>query len=234
MSKGAVRSKLTIRVWERLFNLLEDRTEKICQRRDALLERVIAHEIDYLRKDLPEPNSAVARAHIEHHLKLLLQGSSKQISLSLSPTTAEKLDTVCRKKNVPREAFLNRVILFLVAKPGFIDRAFFDLDAKTAHEIRTEIKNEFGLNLELANGFAPLPMIADILADPFWGYREMTEKVSKDAGETYTFYGMPLRQENLMGLNCYVPDSVIPGTPAYHETQKLANELLTQLGGENT
>lgn len=227
------RSKLTIRVWDRLFKLLEARTAEISLRRDALLERVIAHEIEHMLGDLPAPNSEAARAHLEHHLKVLLRGSSKQISVSLSPDTAEKLEAACKEKNVPREAFLNRVILLLVAKPGFVDAALFGLDRETAHKIRTEIKHEFALNLELENGFAPLPMIADILADPFWGYRAMTEKVSKDAEESYSLYAMPFLQESLIGLNCHVPDFKVPGTQAYNDAQKQELEILAQLGGEN-
>jgi hypothetical protein len=213
------------------MNLLDARTADISLRRDALLEGVIAHEIAYLVEDLPTPNSDAARSHIEHHLKLLLQGSSKQVSLTLSPETAEKLEAACKEKNVPREAFLNRVILLLVAKPGFVDAALFGLDRMAAHEIRTEIKHEYSLNLELENGFAPLPMIADILADPFWGYRAMTEKVSKDAGENYTFYGMHFHQESYLGLNCHIPDHLVPGTKAYIAANE-EFESLVQLGGK--
>ena len=226
------RSKLTIQIWDRLFNLLEKRTAEICQRRDALLERVIANEIDHLREDLPMANSKAARAHIEHHLKLLLSASKRQVTLSLSPDTANRLDAICTEKNVPREAFLNRVILFLVAKPTFLDAALFGLDPKVAHEIRTDIKNKFHVNLELENGFAPLPMIADILADPFWGYREMAAEISKAAGEDYTLYGMPFRQENFLGLNCFVADAEVPGTDAYLAAQQAADQMLADLGGE--
>ena len=213
MSTKSPRTKLTIRVWDLLFNRLVKRTEETCQRRDALLECVIAHEIGQLRDDLPEPNSQSARAHIERHLKLLLTDASKQMSLALSPTTAEQLEAVCSEKNVPREAFLNRVILLLVAKPSFVDGALFRLDSTTAHGIREQITTEFN-NLELENGFAPLPMIAGILADPFWGYREMTGRMPTDADEKYTLYGLPFWQDHLLGLNCYVPDRLVPGTAA--------------------
>lgn len=232
MGAKTLRSKLTIHLWDRLFNLLVERTDAICLRRDALLERVIAHEIGYLREDLPQPNSSAARAHIEHHLKLLLARSSKQVSVALSPNTAEQLEAVCTEKNVPREAFLNRVILLLVAKPSFIDQALFGLDSQSAHEMRVEIKYQAHLNLELENGFAPLPMIADILVDPFWGYREMTAKLSAGTHEEETLYGLPFRQESLLGLNCYIPDQLVPGTSAYLEAQKRADELLAELGGE--
>lgn len=226
------RSKLTIQIWDRLFNLLEQRTAEICQRRDALLERVIANEIDHLRDDLPVANSEAARAHIEHHLKLLLSGSKRQITLSLSPDTATRLDEVCTEKNVPREAFLNRVILFLVAKPTFLDAALFGLKPDVAHEMRTDIKNQYSVNLELENGFAPLPMIADILADPFWGYRAMAAEVSTDAGGDYTLYGMPFGQKNFLGLNCFVADAEVPGTDAYLAAQQEADQMLAELGGE--
>jgi hypothetical protein len=226
------RAKLTIAIWDRLFSLLEERTETCHQRRDSLLEHVIALEIDHLRDDLPQANSGPARSHIEHHLKLLLTDAKKQMSLSLSPETALKLEAVCREKNVPRESFLNRIILLLVAKPAFLDDALFGLDPQDAHGIRVKIKNEFSLNLELENGFAPLPMISSILIDPFWGYRAMTEVLSNDGDEDYTLYGMAFRDRSLIGLNCYLPDSEIPGTQEYLATQTRLGQILAELGSK--
>jgi hypothetical protein len=75
-------------------------------------------------------------------------------------------------------------------------------------------------------------MIADILADPFWGYREMAAEVSKDAGEDHTLYGMPFRQQNFLGLNCVVADAEVPGTDAYLAAQQEADQMLADLGGE--
>jgi hypothetical protein len=225
------RAKLTIRVWDRLFELLAKRTDEISLRRDALLEKVISHEVEHLRADLQMANSEAARAHIEHHLKLLLSGQSKQVSLALTPTTAEALDNVCAEKNVPREAFLNRVILLLVAKPDFLDRALFGLEPDEAHQLRIDIKNDFGTNVELENGFAPLPTIAAIVSDPFWGYRQMMAAGCEGAEEKWTLYGMPFTLEELYGLNCFFPDYLVPGTPAYRERQAHGRTLLDSLGG---
>ena len=227
------RTKLTVRLWERLFNLLGERTEAICLRRDTLLEQVIANEINHLESDLPKPNSSAARAHIEHHFKLLLKSGSRQISLAMSPDIAKQLEAVCTEKNVPREAFLNRVILLLVAQPAFIDDALFELNSADAHQIRTDIKHEYSLNMELANGFAPLPMIADILVDPFWGYRAMMEKISKGTDDKHTLYGKSFMRDDLIGLNCYLPDECVPGTNANLEAQNRARALFAQLGGVN-
>jgi hypothetical protein len=232
MDTKTPRQKLTVRVWDRLFNLLVTRTDECCQRRDALLEQVLSNEIDQLRSDLPLPNSQAARAHIEYHLKVLFAGGKKQMSLALTQETAAKLEAVCQEKNVPRESFLNRLILLLVAKPGFIDQALFNLDSETAHIMRMEIKNAYGLNLELENGFAPLPMVSSILADPFWGYRAMAEKRSDDDGEHYTLYGLTFLMDNLMGLNCYVPDNQVPGTDAFLASQQAVSHLLAELGGD--
>lgn len=232
MKNNTPRSKLTVRIWDRLFNLLEERTSEICLRRDALLERVIDREIDRLREELPEPNSDVARAHIEHHLKLLIGGSKKQITLSLSPNTATKLEEICSEKNVPREAFLNRLILLLVAKPSFLDKTLFGLSPKEANELRVHIKNQMGSPIELENSFAPLPIMSAILSDPFGMYRELVAQLSEDAKENYTLYGMPFLNESLLGLNCHIPDMLVPGTSAYLEAQQQAENMLAELGDE--
>jgi hypothetical protein len=213
------RTKLTVRVWQQLLDLLTERTDAICFRRDQLLERVIAHEIDHLVADIPEPNSSAARAHIEHHFKLLLGSGGKQISLALSQELAKRLDAACTEKNVPRESFLNRVILLLIAKPKFLDTHLFGLDPEEAQQLRIEIKNSYDANTELANGFAPLPIIADVLVDPFWGYRAMIEKINEWANEKYSLYGTSFHAKNLIGLNCHLADIWVPGTAAYKQVE---------------
>lgn len=234
MNTPHTRSKLTVRVWDRLVNLLAERAEEICLRRDALLGQVIALEIDHLREDLAQPNSQAARRHIEHHLRALLSGSNgRQLSLALSPATVQRLEDACAEKNVPREAFLNRVILLLVAKPDFLERALFNVDPEDGRSLRSAVHQKFMVNLELTNGFAPLPTIADILADPFWGYREMTAVMAEDAGEPMTFYSLQFTSEALCGLNCYVPDARVPGTAAYLATQQeqqAFSQLMAALG----
>jgi hypothetical protein len=61
----------------------------------------------------------------------------------------------------------------------------------------------------------------------------MMDKISEGTDDKHTLYGKSFKGDNLIGLNCYLPDDLVPGTNAYLETQNRVQELLAQLGGTN-
>ena len=234
-TKTIPRTKLTVRIWGHLFNLLEERVEACGFRRDTFLEKIIAHEVGLLGDELPQSNSDAARAHIEHHLKLRFKSGHKQMSLSMSADVADELASICEDKNVPREAFLNRLIMLLVAKPEFLDRYFFGLyGTGEGDSFRKDVAKDYGPNVELESGFAPLPMIAAVVADPFGLYRAMLEILSFKQGESYTLYGLQMNHPSLLGLNCYLPDDSVPGTPEFNAAESAAKEMEDLIGLHTT
>ena len=234
-TKTIPRTKLTVRIWGHLFNLLEEWVEACGFRRDTFLEKIIGHEVGLLGDELPQSNSDAARAHIEHHLKLMFKSGHKQMSLSMSADVAEELASICKDKNVPREAFLNRLIMLLVEKPEFLDRHFFGLyDVNDARSLRIDVTNEYGQSAELESRFAPLPMIAAVVADPFGLYRAMLEIRSVEQGKSYTLYGLQMPHPSLLGLNCYLPDDSVPGTPEFNAAKSAEKEMEDLIGLHTT
>ena len=219
------RTKLTIRIAKRFFDRFSERVEASFVRRDAFLAHVVKSELERLRDDLPTPNSSAARAYIEHHLRQLFLAGYQQISLPVDPDTASRIHDVCLETNVPREAFVNRLVFLLIADSGLLGRQLFGLEDDDAHELREEVKADYMMNLELEMGFAPLPMVAEILAEPFERYRLMLEA----QGEKRTLHGVEFTQSALTGFNCYLPDSSVPGTEAYELAQRDARRILESL-----
>ena len=194
-----------------------------CLRRDDYLAKVIELELEYLEEEVPEPNSEAARTFIKRSLND--ERLEKQwMSIQLPGYLVEKLDETCKKINIPRDAFLNRLLFMLAAPPKTIDEIFFDDFEDWRTEVWGEGKYE-GPFYE--NVFYPLEQAID----PFWPIRyglELKRQYRKNS--TWNFYTTQLDNglgANLYGLNCYLPDHSIPGS---HENKKFLAELDALLG----
>jgi len=81
------------------------------------------------------------------------------------------------------------------------------------------------------HAFSPLGRIVDIMSDPLRRYRDMLQMLyvqilesQRVAGQDttlleaeqycYTPFGMPLEVDDLVGLNCYLPDIAVTESPA--------------------
>ena len=194
-----------------------------CLRRDDYLARVISLELEYLAEEVPEPNSDQARAFIKRSLNDE-RLDRQTMSIQLPDQLVEHLDDTCKKKNIPRDAFLNRLLFMLAAPPKTIDQIFFADFADWRTEVWSEGKNE-GPFFE--NVLYPLEQ----KIDPFWAIRYGLElKKQRWKNRTSNFYTTQLDDglgANLYGLNCYLPDHSIPGSP---EKRKFLAELDALLG----
>jgi hypothetical protein len=228
-SGNTTRSKIQISLWTVLHDALNRLVEQSCFRRDALLERIVSSELPHLEKEISIPNSLAAQRIIANHLVLLPRTAW---TLQLSPETIRKLTAVCEAKRIPRDAFFNRLVLCLVATPKIL-QIVFGLD-----DYRREVDRQWESPAE-EHSWQCLRMMPDLVQDPFWFIRAALEIGSGESDVTTTFYGAyipeglfgnprksPLpgkkRAPNVLGLNVYLPDSMIPGHPA----EKAALEAL--------
>ncbi|QKE41965.1 MAG: hypothetical protein HO274_12140 [Ferrovum myxofaciens] len=150
-----------------------------------------------------------------------------------------------------RDAFFNRLFLLLAASPKVVNTLLFgNLGDEWRTEVWTENKHDGPF---FQNGFYPLePMI-----DPFWAIRSGLEMYANDAGlEDYiepksgksirvkrdftgavapadnlytTIFEQKVRNNDLLGLSCYMPDWRIPGHGAEQEHRAKLDELLAEL-----
>lgn len=131
--KNDSKSKVSINIYSPLAELLNKKLTKACIKRDAYLDLVIKNECDFLCNEIKTPNTNKVKKHISKKIKGL---NTKPVSLFLSTETAQLLNKVCDEKNVPRDAFLNRIYLLLTIStdainilfPGFNQSKDFDND----------------------------------------------------------------------------------------------------------
>lgn len=242
--------KITTKIRTDVINKLTKKFDAACLRRDAFLERVLEIEIPALDKEVAIPNSDEARKVVSKSLaELIKEDRMKPVSFSLRDDLVKQLDEICKRKNIVRDAFFNRVLFLLASRPEDIDHLFFfhrEDDWRT--EVWSELRNDGPF---FNNVFYPLePEI-----DPFWPIRAGLEleisnsklidyevpktgeiiQVKMDAnGRPHlpeSLYTVTFTENELMGLNTYIPEWKIPGPQEQDKPQKELDELLNELFG---
>lgn len=226
-------AKRLVAVWEPLIGLLNKKVKSACLKRDEFLDHVLRHEAQMLTQEVSGRNSDEAKAYITTHLGMLRR---KQVNLNLSTETVQAVADACEKVNVPRDAFINRVVLFLVAGKPFFKRLLVDIDWDwTEGKVIEDYYNYFNPTLD-----GSLSAIEDtVKSDPFQFYRACIEVTKNDGGEAEALHEAFLTKdflkgkhgpESTIGFNCYVPDFQIEGHPAYKEMFDDLEKLLMDLG----
>ncbi len=177
----------------------------------------------------------------------------KLVSLALPTELTQRLNEICARKRIVRDAFFNRVFLLLAASPKVVDTLLFgDVGSQWRTEVWSENKHDGPF---FQNGFYPLePMI-----DPFWAVRCGLEMYANDAGlKDYvepisgntirvqtnlteepvpadslytTIFEQKVKGGDLHGVSCYFPDWRIPDHAAAKAHQAKLDELLGDFEG---
>lgn len=210
---SATTRKVPAKIWRHILRKFEARVEATCLRRDAYLSKVIGFEVCRLDEDVTEPNSKQASLFISAQLDCL---DRKSISFTLDATVVDRLNEICAGKGVVRDAFFNRLIFWLAASPKVIDTilgADWDSEVWKRHEYDIGIYKAALYPLDESS-------IASFI-DPLWAVHEHY-KLQRDSGATEGFYTSLLthgmfENTNLWGLNTYLSDAFVPGTPLARE-----------------
>lgn len=238
---GTKITKTTIKVWRPLVAKLEARLNETCLRRDLYLSRLLSTEVVNLDQEVAVANSPAAYNHVLERLDRL---DRKAMSLALPPDVLDKVNDVCSRKNIVRDAFFNRLFLLLAASPKAIDAIFF---RGYQGDWKRDVWRKFGDDSSTVDtGVLPLAS----LSDPFWAIREaleidhesieLTDWVSPSDGRVVKMMDMGLgnvtlpwslytkyldngiSNVDLVGFNCYVPDWQVP---SHAEALKRKSEM---------
>lgn len=237
--------KISTKIWRTIIERLDQKIGSACLRRDAYLNKVLEIELDFLDKEVVLANSAIAQDFIA---KSLDQLDRKLVSLALRPDLIARLEDICARKRIVRDAFFNRLFFLLAAPSEFIDKFLFpEYENKWRTAVWEECRHD-GPFFE--NTFYPLEH--DI--NPFWAIRAGIELYNKDIklheytdpdtgkvisvqrvfDEIYPLDSIyttlltekHIKNSNPFGLNCYIPDWQIPGGHAAVEFQKKLDDWM--------
>ena len=241
-------AKISVKLWRPIIERFDQKMEMACLRRDAYLKKVLEIEIDLLDKEVSIPNSQASYDYVYDQLDKL---DRKLVSIALPSELTSRLNEICSRKRIVRDAFFNRIFLLLAASPKVIDGLFFDgVGSSWRNEVWSE-DNHNGPFFE--NVFYPLEQTID----PFWTIRSgleiYTEKLDfedhidpvsglkihvkrnltgdiEPVDSLYTtIFTESIHGNSLIGMNCYMPDCMIPGQEANSKLHELTNTWIAEL-----
>lgn len=204
-------TKMTVKVHGLRMERFNQQVHSLHLVRDAFLDSMIHSETPRLAEDLAgKRQSPAARLHIARSLKRM---GTVQVNLKVRKSTVEALDKVVAETNMVRDAFINRLILFLQSSDWLLK--YLELPhAVTGSAFRSSVE-------PMPTG--PLNAIHALYADPLYYLRVAIEE-RYDTG----LYLVALPPK-LVGFSCYLEDKDVPGTASYAEIQRKAEELLREL-----
>ncbi len=238
--------KISVKIWRPIIEKLDSKIEMACLRRDAYLAKVLETELGCLDEEVSIPNSQACYDFVSKRLDQL---DRKLVSLALPAELTERLNEICRRKRIVRDAFFNRLFLLLAVSPIHIDKLFFNaLGSVWREEVWRECKDD---GQSFQSGFYPL----EDRIDPFWAIRSGLEISARNEGledyieptsgksiqvkreitdiapadSLYTTVFEKLGNNDLLGLNCYLPDWRVPGLDAEQQHRVKLDELLSEL-----
>ncbi|MFC3627775.1 hypothetical protein ACFOKJ_16760 [Vogesella amnigena] len=204
-------TKLTFKIYEPLLDDFEKNIDRLCLKRDAFLNHVLRTEVDYLKKELgSKRQSAAARKFISGELKRL---GTHTINVVVDKDVAAMLNEVVDSSNMVRDAFANRLLMFLRCSPKMLNYLDLPLNVR---------QSNFDYCIDDIST-SPLLAMEEIFRDPMYYLRVAIEERN---GVGPYMLNLP---EKLIGFTCYLSDDQVPGTLEQRAAEELSNELLRQL-----
>lgn len=227
------KTKVLVNVYEPVIAIMKHKLDEACLKRDAYLDKALRLEADFLRAEVTTPNSDKAKSYIANNLKQL---KLKPLNLLLSTETVELMNDVCKEKNIPRDTFINRVFLLLIASDTVIDALFhrvihkeYYLEGRTEadsqsmwercfDEVKCNAFNDYGVRIDNLNildnieelvKFQPLGTLkAVFIGAPGW-VNLYSYAFEKDA-----LFKLPkeyafLKTNNTLGFNTFMTDDEV-------------------------
>lgn len=238
---GITPTKITLKIWKPLVEKLDARMNEACLRRDQYLAKLLDSEVQHLDAEVALPNSLAAFDYLSDQLDKL---ERKPMSIALPTLLVDRINDVCRRKQIVRDAFFNRLFLLLAATPKALDTILFPLfEGDWKVEVWRKYRDD---SATIEQGVLPLASVTD----PFWAIREafaiehesgdMRDWLDPASGMQIKMMHMPpdhfmppenvyskylktkIGSNDLVGMNCYLPDWLIPEHPA---SRRRSNEL---------
>lgn len=205
------KTKITVKVYAPLLAAFDEQLDRLFIKRDAFLNHMIRTEISHLENELEGRElSGKARRYISGQLKRM---GTRTINVVVDKETAELLTAVVDRSNIVRDAFLNRLIMFLRSSNSLLTHLELP---------RVIVRSEFNSYYE-EMPTSPLEAMESVLADPLYYLRIAAEERVKGG-----LYLLDLPQK-LSGFTCFLEDAEVPGSREYDEKQKQSMELLDEL-----
>jgi hypothetical protein len=200
-------TKITVRIYSGLLNGFNEDLRCLNFKRDAFINKMIKVETPFLAEELAGlKQSNKARQYVSGKLKRM---TTTSINVVVDKSVAEALNEVVDAGNIVRDAFMNRLIMFLRSSDRLL----------TYLELPSHITGSHFEGYVEPMRTSPIEAMKAVAADPLYYIRTAVEE--RHGCGIYTLE-LP---EKLDGFTCYLPDNMMPGP----EQQKMAEDLIAEL-----
>ena len=198
------KTKITMKIFTPLLQKFNKQIDSVFIKRDALLNHVLNTEVNYLAEELQGlVLSSKARRYISGQLKRL---DTTTINVVVDKEMANKLNSVVKQSNLVRDAFANRLFMFMLSSDRLLEWLEIPLDLGNLNSTSQYTYEEIPTS--------PLRAVEFIFTDPFY-YLRLAANERLDTG----LYLLDL-PDNFAGFTCYTEDKNIPGTPEHEQYQE--------------
>lgn len=237
------RKKILVNIWIPLVERLNAKIKNACLNRDGFVDRVLKHEAQMLAKEITQPNSPVAKKYIS---SCLTKDMVTPVNFSLSEETANIITNECKRLNIPRDSFINRVIFLLVVPESIINEVFFKFsDGECEYEQKMGDYSDYTTDCDekyISWQSSLIDIVNDYIeADPFWYLRSCLYGKQK----TYNIEGASLlhgqfiernalaelpdndslKTDNALFLNCIMQGNAFDDFDGFLENLKFHDHL---------
>lgn len=224
--KNLTKQKISFRIYEPLLVLVNNQFENLPISRDAFLNNLINTECGYLENELKNtpPLSPTSKRYIQKKLNATASKEwegTKQINIVVSVETAKRLNEIVLAKNLVRDAFLNRIFLFLLSPPNMFKGWFGPrIDARIDIESCSKALRQELEPLEVS----PLKFVAQSLQAPFLLLRASLKSEGCDENGLY-LHPLP---DKYVGFTCYMEERETPGTSEFKKDSLALAKMLSE------
>lgn len=202
------KTKMTVKIWDRLQTAFNSDVDRLCLKRDAFLNRMLSCETECLASDLAGKRlSPLARKYIAGELKRM---GTTPVNIVVDQAVADALNAVVEEANIVRDAFFNRMLWLLRGGQALLD--YLELP----HFITS---SEYERYIPEAMPTAPIKAMQAIQSDPLHYLRVACEE--RHAIGLYLLDLPPAYN----GFACWIDDTQVPGTQTYLDADALLAEL---------
>jgi len=199
-------TKITVKIYKPLLRDFDRQIDSLFIKRDAFLNNIVRGQVHYLSRDLEGKRmSSDSKRYVSGQLKRM---GTVAINVVVDKSTADALNEVVERTNIVRDAFFNRLILFLRSSDALLN--YLDLPKFVTPSGFSAVVDPMPTS--------PMKAMEEVQADPLFYLREAVSERYQTG-----LYLIDLPRQ-LMGFSCYLEESKVPGTEAHAQAQREAAE----------
>lgn len=196
-------TKITAKIHPDLWEKFSKQCDALFLKKGQFLDHMIRLETPHLARELIGKRlSNKARQFIAGELK---RCAPVTVNIEVSKDTADSLNKVVAEHNIVRDAFINRLIVFIRGSDALLEQIGVANTLDSA-----QFRGLEGLHT------SPLRAMEDVQTDPLYYIRE---QLALDDEEGVYLISLNTKHH---WTECYLPDHLVPGTDEYFATQRLS------------